>query len=284
MNLHEAQQTGCPLSETHALKAWVFVYLGGCLPYIAYLDEFGHIGPYVDRHDPKYKESPVFGLAGIVLPMSEVRGFGTWFFQLKCALLDFEIKRAGVHPAIWEKKGASLYTVINVTKYRELRNSTNRLLNKIEAIGGFVFYVGITKNLPPEKHNPNYLYHRVLLEAIKRIDSFCAEDCDPKDYFVLALDEHDQRHNLITAAARSMYGADQPRKRLIEPPFQLESHRYQTLQAADWIAGLVGRLGAYWSDRDAYSDYRPFADYFEHRLHRAAKRSGIRSNAPKVAE
>ncbi|TIV65207.1 MAG: DUF3800 domain-containing protein, partial [Mesorhizobium sp.] len=173
----------------------------------AYLDEFGHIGPYVDRQDAKYKESPVFGLAGLVLPMNEVRGFGTWFFQRKCELLDFEIKRAGVHTAIWVKKGASLYTVTNVTKYRELRNTTNRLLNKIETIGGFVFYVGLQKNLPPDKHNPNYLYNRVLLEAIKRIDSFCAEDCDPKGHFILALDEHDQRQNLITAAARSMYGA-----------------------------------------------------------------------------
>lgn len=254
------------------------------LTYIAYLDEFGHIGPYVDRQDAKYKESPVFGLAGLVLPMNEVRGFGTWFFQRKCELLDFEIKRAGVHPAIWEKKGASLYTVTNVTKYRELRNTTNRLLNKIETIGGFVFYVGLQKNLPPDKHNPNYLYNRVLLEAIKRIDSFCAEDCDPKGHFILALDEHDQRQNLITAAARSMYGAGEPRKRLIEPPFQLESHRYQTLQAADWIAGLVGRFGAYWCDKDAYADYKVFADYFEHRLHRAAKRSGIRTNAPRATQ
>ncbi len=34
----------------------------------AYLDEFGHIGPYVGRDDPRYKESPVSGLAGFVLP------------------------------------------------------------------------------------------------------------------------------------------------------------------------------------------------------------------------
>lgn len=30
--------------------------------YIAYLDEFGHIGPFVARNEPKYQESPVFGL------------------------------------------------------------------------------------------------------------------------------------------------------------------------------------------------------------------------------
>ncbi|MXY18976.1 MAG: DUF3800 domain-containing protein, partial [Synechococcus sp. SB0664_bin_36] len=37
------------------------------MTYFAYLDEFGHIGPYVSREDPKYHQSPVFGLAGLVL-------------------------------------------------------------------------------------------------------------------------------------------------------------------------------------------------------------------------
>ncbi len=247
------------------------------MTYFAYLDEFGHIGPYVSRTDPKYKESPVFGLAGFVLPSGEVRGFGTWFFQRKCELLDFEIKRSGEHPALWEKKGSSLYTVTNVTKYAEFRKFTNRLFNKIEALGGLVFYVGIKKTVTPTLHNPNRLYARVFLEAIKRINEFCAMDCIPPDNFLLILDEHDQRSELITQAARSMYGPKERRRHLIEPPFHLESHRYQTLQAADWIAGLVGRFGAIWADPAAYPQYQVFRRYFEHRLNHISRRSGIRS-------
>ena len=34
----------------------------------AYLNECGHIGPYIAREDPRYKEIPVFGLASFVLP------------------------------------------------------------------------------------------------------------------------------------------------------------------------------------------------------------------------
>ena len=98
---------------------------------IAYLDEFGHVGPYVSRDDPRHNDSPVFGLAGFTMPADEVRGFGTWFFQRKCELLDFEIRRSGEHPAVWEKKGSSLYTVKNVKRYPELRRTTFRLLNKI---------------------------------------------------------------------------------------------------------------------------------------------------------
>ena len=76
------------------------------------------------------------------------------------------------------------------------------------------------------------------------------------------LDEHDQRSALITAAARSMYAKKGRRRCLIEPPFHLESHRYQTLQAADWIAGLVGRLGAAWADPAAYPENEVFRRYF----------------------
>ena len=73
-----------------------------------------------------------------------------------------------------------------------------------------------------------------------------------------------------------MYGGEEPKRQLIEPPFQLESHRYQTLQAADWIAGLVGRLGAIWKDPDAWPDNEIFRRYFEYRLTQIQVRSGIR--------
>ena len=72
-----------------------------------------------------------------------------------------------------------------------------------------------------------------------------------------------------------MYGAEE-RRRLIEPLFQGESHRYQTLQAADWIAGLVGRLGAYWANSTAYRENQVFHQYFERRLNEVSRRSGVR--------
>lgn len=76
------------------------------MTYIAHLDEFGHVGPYVAREDPTHNDSPVFGLAGFIMPAEQVRGFGTWFSQRKCELLDFEIQRSGEHPTVWEKKGS----------------------------------------------------------------------------------------------------------------------------------------------------------------------------------
>ena len=131
------------------LRRGAFVYLESVVTYLAYLDEFGHVGPYIDRQHPQHNDSPVFGFAGLVLPVDEVRGFGTWFFQRKCQLLEFELARSGKHPALWEKKGSTLYTVVNVERYRELRRLTLRIFNKIEAVGGFVLYVGVKKTASP---------------------------------------------------------------------------------------------------------------------------------------
>ena len=249
------------------------------MTYFAYLDEFGHIGPYVSREDPKHNDSPVFGLAGFVLPSERVRGFGTWFFKRKCQLLERDIEESGQHPARWEKKGSRLYTVRNIKRYPRIRQFTGRLFNKIDELEGFVFYVGLKKTHPPDIHDPNRLYRGILREAIKRIDQFCTEDCNPVANFVLILDDHDQRQALLTAASQAMYdpALAERRRHLIEPPFHLDSHRYQTLQAADWIAGLIGRLGAMRGDPEAYSENEVFRYYFEQRLKMVQRRSGIRT-------
>ena len=108
-----------------------------------------------------------------LVPASEVvRGFGSWFFQSKCELLESGIKRSGEHPALWEKTGTSLYTVTNVTRYAELRKFTNRLFNEKEALDGFVFYVGLKTTAEPKAHDSNRLCAPVFLEAIERIDGF----------------------------------------------------------------------------------------------------------------
>ena len=248
------------------------------MTYFAYLDEFGHVGPYVSRADPRHNASPVFGLAGYVLPAAQVRGFGTWFFQRKCQLLDRNIRRSGKYPAQWEMKGASLFTARSVRKYPRVRGIAHRLLNKIDRQGGFVFYVGVMKTGPLDSHRPNQLYTRVLLEAIKRIDQFCALNCNPPEDFVLVLDEHTLRPALITAVSMSMYGRREGRRRhLIEPLFHVESERYQTIQAADWIAALIGRLGALRADPAGFPENLVFRQHFEADIERISRQSGIRA-------
>lgn len=241
--------------------------------YFAYLDEFGHIGPYVGRDDPFYNDSPIFGLGGVILPYDQVRSFSTWFYQLKCRLLEWEIEQARRHPSTWEKKGSALYTTTNVTKYRELRRATNRLLTRLSKVEGRVFYVGLQKDRPVTEFNAQGLYLTVLGEALKRLNQFAHRY---SAQMLVIMDEHQDRDAILTKASQVMYGGPTPRRRIIEPPFQVESERYQTCQCADWICGLVGRVGAFQARPDEWAEMVWTRTYFQDRLDAVTVRSSIR--------
>lgn len=250
------------------------MYLEILMLYLVYIDEFGHIGPYVDANHEQHKTHPVFGLAGFALPYDEVRNFSTFFYQLKNNLLKYELDQANVHPAKWEKKGSSLYTVKNVEKYQQLRHATNRLFNAIKKRNGFMIYVGIEKRHDIEMHQSHKLYQSVLRELIKRLDEECESS---QSQFMLLLDQSDDvtRQGLIETASMSMFGTE-PRRNLIEPPTQIESHLYQTIQCADWLCGIMGRLSKYWVDNQNFADYEIFERSFADRIAQISKRSGIR--------
>lgn len=245
------------------------------LLYIAYLDEFGHIGPFLSHDDPRHNTHPAFGLGGLVIPFSEIRQFSTYFFKLKNALLKFELVKSGEHPAGWEKKGSSLYTIKNIEKYRELRQATFRMMNRIQAIGGFTVYVGVEKRKDAVRHDPKRLYGTVLKEVIKRVDQECSVR---NSQFLLILDEQEEnvmRRQIVETASIEMFGQNR-RTRLIEPPFQVESHLFQTVQCADWICGILGRLSYFECDAIARPENEVAERYFGNRLRAISVRSGIR--------
>lgn len=72
---------------------------------LAYIDEFGHIGPYISHEHAKFNNHPVFGYVGFIIPAQNVRLLGGTFEFLKEKLLSYEIEKAGAHPRRWEKKG-----------------------------------------------------------------------------------------------------------------------------------------------------------------------------------
>lgn len=249
--------------------------------YIAYLDEFGHIGPYISHDHPKHKTHPAFGLGGVVLPYYQVRSFATFFFQLKNRLLAFEIQRDGTHPAKWEKKGSSLYRTQNIEKYPELRKATFRLINQINKLGGYAIYVGSEK---PRKEgiDSKQLFHTTLSEVIKRLDEECIAR---NDQFMLILDEQEEnvmRGEIVERTGIEMFGSNN-RRHLIEPPVQAESHLYQTLQCADWLCGLFGRMAQLQFEPEHKSEFEWYETYFKTRLDAICKRSGIRPTTDKPA-
>lgn len=210
------------------------------------------------------------------MPAEAVRGFGTWFFKRKGELFARQMAQSPKHPATWERKGSELFRARAVRSNRNVRDLPGRLFREIRRVRGKVIYVGVQKTAPPSEHRANGLYSAMLREAIWRLDQFCEAEGGPQAKFFLALDEYSGRDELLTQVSRDMYGGTDPRRALIEPPFHLESHRYQTVQAADWIAALIGRLGAYWVEPTVWPENEVFHRYYGERLKQVHVRSGIR--------
>ena len=239
---------------------------------MAYLDEFGHDGPYIARSHNRFRTSPVFGLAGAIIPADQARYFSTAFFKQKCHLFEKEILHSSKNAAQWEKKGSDLFKPSKISKVWEIRNSFNRLTNQLyNRHNGYLFYVGTEKQDDPQKHNSTKLYQSTLREAIKRVDRFCS---DRNAQFVLCLDYHSNRAQMVKTCAIEMHGA--ARKTLIEPVFHAESDLYQSLQFADWVAAVVGKMYAYKCRPTEFSENEPFKRYFEARIRRASLASGVR--------
>lgn len=223
--------------------------------YIVYLDEFGHVGPFISRSHPKHKASPVFGLGGIVVPIDRARSLSTFFYKLKCNFLDFEIKRSGKSAFEWEKKGSALYTTRN-DGYPELHRTTHRLFSQLEKSKGYLFYTGMKKERPKKKHTAVALYQSVWIDALKRLNSFAGRN---NSRIVICVDEQGGkrqktfRNNLIQSAAVTMF-ADKCWN-IVEIPFQVESDRYQMMQWADWMCGLLGRWYSWRVDPIEYSEF-----------------------------
>lgn len=236
--------------------------------YCVFLDEFGHIGPYVSRNDRQYNTSPVFGLAGFFVHHTEVRQLSHWFYKLKLDSFSLEIQESGKHPAEWEKKGNELFT--HSRAYKTKRRGFS-LLNQIGRVGGKVFYSGIEKHMRPEEASASGLYCTVISNAMLRLERCFRARGEP---YQIILDEHNDRSKLITSATSTMYKQNGAHN-LIEPPYQVESHIYSTVQMADWIASIVGSLWNYRVSPEEYPDEEWAEKYFGERLARLETHSNL---------
>lgn len=258
------------VAGARALAARAFVHYTHGM-HLVYLDEFGHIGPFISRSDPHHNTSPVFGVAGFFMPEREVRDFSSWFYQLKKSAFEQDIAASGKHASTWEKKGNALFTSGRVYKTKRLGYA---LINEIVRRKGRVFFHGVEKYESAGLSNPTGLYYIALKHAIIALEKVFANKAQN---YAIVLDEHQSRIVLLESAIRTMFAHNhvERAKRLIEPPYQVESHLYQTIQAADWIASIIGPLWAYRALPGQFAD-RAWADkYFASRIETAATHSKV---------
>ena len=92
---------------------------------------------------------------------------------------------------------------------------------------------------------------------------------------MMILDQHSDRIKLLESATKTMFGANNPARCLLKPPFQVESNLYQTIQAADWIATMTGRLLAYSIEPQQYQDWIWAEEYFGREIRSLATHSSL---------
>lgn len=252
--------------------------------YIVYLDEFGHVGPYISSGHPNHKTHPVFGLGGFVLPICEARSFSSFFFNLKQKLFsNYDILQARKERedsgekfqlSTWEKKGSKQYSVTNLKNYKsDIIRSTNRIINKITDKGGFLVFVGDTKVREINIHNPLTIYKSCLSEIIKRLDD---EFKNQNSQFLIFMDDNEDSASIVKKAIYEMH--QNKKYQLIEAPVQVDSKLYQTIQCADWLCSIYGKIAFYDVEPNSKPEYSLFKDYFGNRIAKAQRRSNVRNN------
>lgn len=157
-----------------------------------------------------------------------------------------------------------------------------RLINEIRNCQGKIFYYGREKIRDTEDVRANGLYTTVFSHAIRQIDDYCKSI---GQNFVLIVDEHSSRKELLETAAKTMFG-HHPVKNLLSPPFEVESYLNQNMQAADWIATIIGRLWNYRVEPTEFSSLASYEKYYWRRIHAVATHSTVMrrpAHEPKLA-
>ena len=216
---------------------------------IAYLDEFGHQGPYIRHDHPKYNTHPVFGYGGYVLPSNNVRELGGYFEYLKEKLLSWEIAQSGAHPRRWEKKGSALLTTSNISSYgNEILPALKRLYRKLGRLDGWLFFFGQQKPISPVSvthETAQVREEHCLIQAINRLGTW-AHSVDEELLVIMDATDTENRERAVSTLGKAIYSGLNPDNRsIIEVPVQVDSRLYGTVQFADWTCALLGRLTDY---------------------------------------
>lgn len=225
-----------------------FAHSGSDGMLIAYLDEFGHVGPYMGTDHRKFFHNPVFGYAGIIVPAENVRAFGAKFERIKAREFRSEIHDSGKHPRRWEKKGSEIFTTGSYERYPHRVEIIDDLGDYLRRLGGNFFYYGTVKPVGTTKmtgQTPSQLTSEVLTETVRRLCKYAERK--GRNITILLDDGGPMpREDAITSMAQFIYASHDPSmKRIIEVPMQLESHRYGAIQYADWICAAVSRTVHY---------------------------------------
>jgi hypothetical protein len=236
------------------------VFAGGTL-LVAYIDEFGHEGPYISPTHPKFNQHPVFGYAGMILPASNARAFGAYFKRQRNTLFKALVDASDT-PDQFEKKGNEYFSTGSIEKFPSHARVYRSLLNTLYALGGCLFYFGFEKPTGTVKQagmSSRDIVQKSLRETINRISRHA--DTQNTDVMIIADAITDKTRREIAAEMYahiySRSGAFPEMRRMVEVPLHIESKLNSNVQFADWTCALMSRAAHYQLNRDSNFEWAP---------------------------
>lgn len=286
-------------SKTHALAAWVSVYLAeGGQMLVAYLDEVAEAGAFVSKTHKNYNGSPAFGYAGFVIPSDQVRGTSQFFTEKKRRLFAHLIppdETAGT----WERKGSDIFTPVAWDRYRRPIEGFRELVRFVSSRGGRLFFYGEEKPLGTaterwgkdsrvQKQGLLEFKWRCLHQALNRLCTFA--ESRGEDLIVIMDNENEKERAIQVQNSyahvfnRTADPDHSEMRRLIESTMHVDSKLSANVQFADWIAAAVRRAFEYQLIDDSPYDWIPtaFEDLMrwkltiESKLYFSHSRGGVR--------
>ena len=210
---------------------------------IAYIDEFGHVGPYIEEGHSKFGQHPVFGYGGFILPASQARALGASFKREKTNLFKTEINLSTT-PHQWERKGAEYFTTGSIESRPEQVRVFKALIGQLRGYGGKLFYYGDEKargTLKQTGRSATEVMHDALRETINRICTY-AESAAEDVLILMDAFTDKTRQELAARQYAHIYSRRRAEmRRIVEAPLHIESKLNSGIQMADWICGLIGR-------------------------------------------
>ncbi|MGW2092891.1 DUF3800 domain-containing protein [Promicromonospora sukumoe] len=226
---------------------------------IAYLDEFGHIGPYIEDGHPRFGQHPIFGYSGFIVPVQHARALGAEFKRVKTALFKTEIEQSPV-PAQWERKGSEYFSTGSISKRPEQLRAFRGLMRRLHSLGGSLFYYGDEKargTLKQTGRDSNTITLDALRETINRLCRY-ADNADDDLLILMDAITDKSRRELVAKLYAHIYSRPRPEmKRIVEAPLHIESELNSGIQLADWICALLTRASHFQMVKDSTFAWAP---------------------------
>lgn len=153
----------------------------------------------------------------------------------------------------------------------------NRVLNKLEQLDAQIIFYGQEKPRGTNEEtgeDEQSRYDHAMKQLIQRVNWSLPEN--QRHLMVLDKQGPKERMEIFASSAAFMF-SHQDADKLLEPPLEVESHLYQTVQCADWVCALLGRISAFKYDPE-FHEFEWAIKYFGNRLaHASSPHSKIRA-------